>query len=670
MNSQSHSTNDPASSDDEPSDLTSPEHGRRVRIRRSSGEYEYVTPERLSELNKQRRIRSKRKKRIRKGIRFAAVIVTVISIFYVLLLIDAGRTPVVETIGTIQVTCNVNEATIYVDGNPVSQTKGRITIVEEISLGIHEISIRKTGFSAFPESIAVQVSDFGTVPLEFTLTREDAPTGTENTDSLPTSNDNNQQPAIVSKASTPDTTIQAQTEIQIQTDTSPPVITRLITPRKRIDGQQVSFAWSADGTAFFSTFLDGYDSGYSGFLPIQTVVYQNLPQGEYTFYVRARDIAGNITPIPTSYTFRVDTIQPSVSAESGLSVNDTTPPNTTITQKPAAMTSRNTIAFGFTSNEAAQFSYYLDGRDKEFSPYVKASRATYSNLPDGTYTFSVRARDGAGNVDPIPASVEFTIDATPPQPEIVQSPPSTTEAQAVQFRFKADRPAVFSYYLAGHEGGYSNYTQDFHKTYNYLPDGDYTFHIRAKGTANSVESDPVSYAFTVKTAEIIWQEGFERKALHIKAGDFNETSDRDFWGKSSARTKSGEFSLWCSSEGNSKENYDSDMQAWYEIEADLSGYRQAKLSLWYYLDTTNDISDQFTLRAAPNTKAKPNSHEGFRIIWIAPVSKEKPAGWVQTTVAFDEMVGQPIVLRLCFDSDGELQDEGVYIDDLQIICKY
>ena len=242
--------------------------------------------------------------------------------------------------------------------------------------------------------------------------------------------------------------------------------------------------------------------------------------------------------------------------------------------------------------------------------------------------------------------------------------------QTVTFSFESNETAAFSFYLNGYDQGYSDYTSETSKTYHYLSDGEYTFYVRAKDIVNNAETVPISHSFAVKTTEVSWQEDFEGKKIAINAGDFNSKNGEVFWGKSRARAKSGQFSLWCAGHGGKDGDYNKNMQAWYEIEVDLSYYSRATLSLWYYLDRTNDISDQFTLRAAPLTQVNLNSHDGFRDVREAPILKEQGLAWVEATISLDQMVGQPVVLRLCFDSDGDRQDEGVYIDDVRIISKY
>ena len=66
----------------------------------------------------------------------------------------------------------------------------------------------------------------------------------------------------------------------------------------------------------------------------------------------------------------------------------------------------------YTAPESVTYQYKLEGFDEAWSFVTKQRRATYSNIPPGTYTFRVRAANNNGVWAPEAASYTFTI--TPP----------------------------------------------------------------------------------------------------------------------------------------------------------------------------------------------------------------------------------------------------------------
>jgi hypothetical protein len=107
--------------------------------------------------------------------------------------------------------------------------------------------------------------------------------------------------------------------------------------------------------------------------------------------------------------------------------SDTVPPETTIDSGPSGTVNTGPASFAFSSSEAGStFECSLDG--SLYSPC--SSPRSYTGLADGTHTFSVRATDAAGNVDPTPATRSWTVDTLAPDAPIIVNPPdnSTTAA--------------------------------------------------------------------------------------------------------------------------------------------------------------------------------------------------------------------------------------------------
>jgi hypothetical protein len=83
--------------------------------------------------------------------------------------------------------------------------------------------------------------------------------------------------------------------------------------------------------------------------------------------------------------------------------SDTAPPDTAITQGPSGKTKKKTATIAFSGSDTravASFQCKLDSGSFE----ACTSPKTYSGLKKGSHTVEVRAIDGAGNVDPTPAS--------------------------------------------------------------------------------------------------------------------------------------------------------------------------------------------------------------------------------------------------------------------------
>ncbi|MFP5311001.1 MAG: phytase, partial [Actinomycetes bacterium] len=87
---------------------------------------------------------------------------------------------------------------------------------------------------------------------------------------------------------------------------------------------------------------------------------------------------------------------------------DTTPPETTITSGPAAITTSTSASLAFTSSEDnSTFQCSLDGAARVNC----TSPQSYNGLSAGSHTFSVWAKDAAGNIDATAATQTWSITA-------------------------------------------------------------------------------------------------------------------------------------------------------------------------------------------------------------------------------------------------------------------
>lgn len=169
-------------------------------------------------------------------------------------------------------------------------------------------------------------------------------------------------------------------------------------------------------------------SGWQQFAPL---VYRPLAGG------RALDIYAHQPAAVTGDSFLVDGLS---LVDDAAPPADTTPPETQIDSGPTGSTTSTSATFAFSSSESGStFTCWLDSA----APAACSSPLSYSNLPVGTHTFSVRARDAAGNSDATAATRTWTIDTsaptTPPETTIASGPAGTTRTNEPTFTLSSDR---------------------------------------------------------------------------------------------------------------------------------------------------------------------------------------------------------------------------------------
>ncbi len=123
-----------------------------------------------------------------------------------------------------------------------------------------------------------------------------------------------------------------------------------------------------------------------------------LPERDIDLVLNATDAAGNMS-----------------SDTSGFIAVDLTVPDTQISSRPANPSSSPDATFAFTSTDAtAIFECKLDSAS--FAACTGPQTQKYTGLASGSHTFSVRAKDTAGNLDATPASYTWTINTLPVVP--------------------------------------------------------------------------------------------------------------------------------------------------------------------------------------------------------------------------------------------------------------
>jgi Tol biopolymer transport system component len=199
------------------------------------------------------------------------------------------------------------------------------------------------------------------------------------------------------------------------TDTTPPDTSITGGPSGTITYNDVVFTYTgSDNVTFTSNLvysykLDGYDINWSSYASSTTKSYNNLPNGYYAFYVKARDEAGIVDLSPAYSYFTVD-----------YSPDDTAPPTPnpmTWHTEPYATGPTSIMMVATTASDPNGVEYYFDetsgnsgGDDSGWQP-----GPTYEDFdlqPGTTYIYKVRARDKSPNQNPTDYSTEGSVTPT------------------------------------------------------------------------------------------------------------------------------------------------------------------------------------------------------------------------------------------------------------------
>ena len=250
----------------------------------------------------------------------------------------------------------------------------------------------------------------------------------------------------------------------------PPVPTITSSPSSITKSTNATFEFTdADVVASLECSLDG-----SAFTSCSSPAgYTKLADGSHTFQVRAVDGDPSGT---ASVTWQVDTVPP---------------PAPRITATPAVISNDSTPAFEFVDDEAG-VTFDCRLTSGAFPPCT--SPKTYPPLPDGSYTFFVKAVDAADN-ESDSARYAWTIDTRPPlPPTITEGPPNPSNSILATFGFNAEAGASFLCSLDG--GSFSSCSNPASVT---VGDGGHTFAAEAVDAARNVSAPSKTYSWVVDT---------------------------------------------------------------------------------------------------------------------------------------------------------------------------
>jgi large repetitive protein len=240
-----------------------------------------------------------------------------------------------------------------------------------------------------------------------------------------------------------------------------------------------SFPLSSEAGATFQCSLDA--APFAACSSPASFTVAQLSNGQHTLQARAVDAAGNVDPTPASYSWTEDNSAPTV----------------TLTGTPTSPSSSTSATFNWTTDEPAAFTCRVD-----LATFASCGTGTstsgtktFNGLAQGTHTFVLRSRDGAGNLTT--TSFTWSIDTGPPNTILDTSvgnvPANPTASTTASFSFTADETSTFKCQLDN--GGFTACTSP--KTYSALADGNHTFAVEAIDAAGNIDPTPATFSWLV-----------------------------------------------------------------------------------------------------------------------------------------------------------------------------
>ena len=167
-----------------------------------------------------------------------------------------------------------------------------------------------------------------------------------------------------------------------------------------------NLSWSASSDNFGVTAYIVRRNGAQVATPVSTSYVDTglSPAATYSYAVAARDAAGNMSP---------DSASVSITTASAA---DTTPPSTPngLTAAAAGSTGAN-LSWSVSTDNVGVTGYIVRRNGVQVATPATTSYADTGLSPAATYSYTVAARDAAGNISPNSASASITIaDTTPP----------------------------------------------------------------------------------------------------------------------------------------------------------------------------------------------------------------------------------------------------------------
>jgi hypothetical protein len=241
--------------------------------------------------------------------------------------------------------------------------------------------------------------------------------------------------------------------------------------------------FSSAGSAMFSFTSDVATATFECSVDNDSVVACTSPftralaDGTHSFSVRAIAPSGIADATPAEHLWMIDTITP----------------NTIVIEHPPAADNSTSVQFEFDASEKyVTFECSLDG-----AGYAAcASGDTFGPVTDGAHSFSVRATDRAGNIDPSPAVFAWFVDTSTPDTQLLSGPAGATASTSATFTFvspDAGSGATFTCKLDA--GAFVACTSPY--TLNNLAESSHTFQVRVRDIGGNVDPSPATRTWSV-----------------------------------------------------------------------------------------------------------------------------------------------------------------------------
>ncbi len=163
--------------------------------------------------------------------------------------------------------------------------------------------------------------------------------------------------------------------------------------------------------------------------------------------------------------------------------------DTSIDPKPSGPAPRPEFALT-SSDPSARFECSVDGGDWR----TCQTPLTLSNLADGRHSLAVRAYDDSGAEDDSSASMQFDVDATPPDTTLESVPPNPLASDVARFSLAAGEPG--SVFRCSFDGA-AWQPCEAQVVWRGLADGPHTFAAQAIDPAGNVDPTPATDSVVV-----------------------------------------------------------------------------------------------------------------------------------------------------------------------------